>query len=118
MTWWKLAFSIMITLSIIMTETGCSVNGWATKTIADGSDLQSGQTVSIVKKNGNIVAGKFQHIQTLDTDEYNTLYNDPLQNYLGTKILPKIGQTVYVSTLIAENKAWKGTMIGFDDEGL
>ncbi len=108
----------MVMVSVIIIATGCSVNGWATKPVADGSDLKSGETVRIIQKDGHIIAGKFEKIQTLPDDEYMSSYNDPLQNYVATKILPRIGQTVFVRTNLAGNKTWKGVMVGFDHEGL
>lgn len=114
----KLGFGIIVMASVIIIATGCSVNGWATKPVADGSNLKTGETVRIIQKNGYIIAGKFEKIQTLTDDEYKSSYNDPLQNYFATKILPRIGQTVFVRTILSENKTWKGVMVGFDHEGL
>ncbi|HMD13344.1 MAG TPA: hypothetical protein VKI62_01820, partial [Bacteroidota bacterium] len=114
----KFGFGIMVMASIIIIATGCSVNGWATKPVADGSNLKLGENIRIIQKDGHIIAGKFEEIRTLPNDEYLSSYNDPLQNYIATKILPRIGQTVFVRTTLAENKTWKGVMVGFDHEGL
>ena len=58
---------ILIALLIL---SGCSVTGWSTKKIPDGSDIKPGEPVTIVQKDGRTVTGEFRGTKEMAYSEY------------------------------------------------
>lgn len=107
---------VLAGISII--SMGCSSTGWATRDIPTGSDIQQGDMVTITQKDGKTVTGEYEGLMILSLTEYRQEYDQATQRQFDGRILPLIGQRIEVATSLSETKAWKGQLLGFDDESL
>lgn len=116
----KLTFLLagVVITGLIIISTGCSPTGWATRDVPTGSNLDKGDIVTIIQKDGTQLTGEYEGMVNLPFTEYSTAYNSQvLQDYDG-RILPAIGQRIEVTTSLTDTKSWKGQFLGFDDQNL
>ena len=115
-------YSLLVSVGGILLATlilcGCSVTGWSSKEIPDGSSLGRGEPVTIVQKDGRTVTGEYQGIQEIPYSEYAEQYKDATAQNINGYILPQIGEQIKVTTSIIEDKYWDGQLIGFDQKSL
>jgi hypothetical protein len=110
----KLIFAGLLMTALAILVTGCSPTGWSTKSIPDGSSLNSGEQVTIVKTDGSVVSGEFTGKATIPSSDYRSLYSVSTMRPVNGRYLPSIGQTVRITTAISDTRAWTGQLIGFD----
>ena len=103
---------------ILLAASGCSPTGWATRSVEDGSSLSPGDRVTILQSDGTTISGEFAGVQEIPFDEYTDLYTLGIQQEFDGKRLPAIGQSVYLTTQVADTKIWKGQFLGFDESHL
>ena len=106
---------ILIALLILC---GCSVTGWSSREIPNGSNLVRGEPVTIVQKDGRTITGEFQGIQETAYSEYVEQYKDATAQNINGNLLPQIGEQIKVTTSLIEDKCWGGQLIGFDQKSL
>jgi hypothetical protein len=115
-------YSLLVSVGGILLATlilcGCSVTGWSSKEIPNGSSLGRGEPVTIVQKDGRTVTGEYQGIQEIPYSEYAEQYKDATAQDINGYLLPQIGEQIKVSTSIIEDKYWNGQLIGFDQKSL
>jgi hypothetical protein len=97
---------------------GCSVTGWTSKNIPDGSQINTGNSVTITTKDGNSVSGEYIGVQDIPFSEYTNLYNSAVSESLLGKLLPQLGENIQITTKIAEDKVWEGKFISFDTKNI
>jgi hypothetical protein len=107
---------IAITTSLLFF--GCSVTGWTSKNIPDGSNVSTGNDVTITMKDGNSVTGEYIGVQDIPFSEYSNLYNSAVSESLLGKLLPQLGENIQITTKIAEDKVWEGKFISFDTKNI
>jgi hypothetical protein len=107
---------IAITISLLFF--GCSVTGWTSKNIPDGSNIRNGNSVTITTKDGSFVTGEYIGVQDIPISDYTDLYNSAIsESFLG-KLLPQYGENIQITTKIAEDKVWEGKFISFDTKNI
>jgi hypothetical protein len=115
-------YSVLVSIGGILIATlilcGCSVTGWSSKEIPDGSNLGRGEQVTIVQKDGNTIMGEYQGIQEIAYSEYLERYKEETAQNINGYPLPQIGEQIKVSTSLIEDKYWDGQLIGFDQKSL
>ncbi len=97
---------------------GCSPTGWTTRDVPTGSDLNRGDIVTIIQKDGAQLTGQYQGMVNMPLTEYSIAYNSQVLREFEGRILPAIGQRVEVTTSLTDTKSWKGQFLGFDDQNL
>ncbi|MBI5022294.1 MAG: hypothetical protein HZB59_12730 [Ignavibacteriales bacterium] len=107
---------VVISITIFLSLPGCSITGWTTKDIPDGSDIGKGNAVTITTKAGKIMTGQYIGVQDIPIPDYAISYNETISQSILNKLLPQYGENIQITTKIAENKVWEGQFISFDLE--
>ena len=97
---------------------GCSPSGWAVKNVPDGSGIDRGDAVTIIRRDGMSVSGTYAGLETIPAPEYLEQYRSATRGDAPGRNLPDIGQKIRVLTSLADTKVWEGRLIGFDAKSL
>ena len=100
------------TLTIL--AAGCSPTGWAVREVPDGSNLKPGEKVTVIQNDGTVMIGRYIGPATIPSAEYIMQYGRVAQSAFGERVLPAIGQTVQLTTVLSDAKSWRGQLAGFD----
>lgn len=93
---------------------GCSVTGWTSKEMPDGSGISHGNTITVLTKDGSELTGEYLGISQIPFDSYAEGYRMTLSEEGLQDLLPKVGETVQISTRLSPDKCWEGKFISFD----
>ncbi len=95
---------------------GCSPTGWAVRNVPDGSNLEPGETVTVIQRDGVKFVGEYLGRVTIPSAVYASQYGRMAQTDLEGWVLPAIGQTVQFNLAVDDAKYWTGQLVGFDIE--
>lgn len=104
------ALSLCISLLII----GCSTTAWMTKEMPDASNVQQGNQVTVVTKDGRTLTGEYIELREIPMDEYVNLYQESISESSLGQVLPQYGEYIILSTSAAPDKYWEGQFVSFD----
>jgi hypothetical protein len=93
---------------------GCSTTAWMSKKIADASNVEKGNQVTVMTRGGHTFTGEYVALREIPMDEYVNIYQESISNSSLGQILPRYGEYIIVSTSAAPDKYWEGQFISFD----
>jgi hypothetical protein len=113
-------------VSSIFLLSGCTAIGFGIGAIIDSNksdydtipvwhaaSIERGKDITIVKKSGEVVKGKYIGLDTVATSQYAQSYDEIREKYQKDIALPVVGDSISFSVLKPANE-YRGEFLGFD----